>query len=57
MYPGGMPMARIQLNDTMMDAALKVCEGNPGAATVCAQMLKDGEGIDPDSPEVAPPKR
>jgi hypothetical protein len=40
---------RIELTDTPMSALLKLAEGNPGAATVCAQLIKEGGAIDPDS--------
>ena len=41
-------MSRIQLNDTAMSAAVKMSEGNPGALSVCAMMLRQGGEIDPD---------
>jgi hypothetical protein len=37
----------INLNDTMMDVALKMSEGNPGAVTVVIQLLSSKH--DPDS--------
>lgn len=39
---------RIELNDTTLSATIKLAEGNPGACTVCASILKEGEVIDPD---------
>lgn len=32
----------------MMDVMTKMSEGNPGALTVCMNILKNGERIDPD---------
>lgn len=43
-----MEKSRIQLTDTAMSAAMKMSEGNPGAISVCARMLRDGAKIDPD---------
>lgn len=40
---------KIQLTDSVQDVMFKMSEGNPGALTVCLQMLKDGEQIDPDN--------
>lgn len=40
---------KIQLTDSTQDALLKMSEGNPGALTVCVQILKNGEQIDPDN--------
>lgn len=40
---------RIELTDSEMSATLKLADGNPGAATVCCELLKNGEKIDPDS--------
>jgi hypothetical protein len=40
--------SRIQLTDTAMSAAMKMSDGNPGALTVCALMLREGGTIDPD---------
>ncbi len=39
---------RINLDDSIMDVMQKMCEGNPGALTVCVNILKNGEQIDPD---------
>jgi hypothetical protein len=43
-----MKMSKIQLNDTGLSATMKMSEGNPGAISVCAMMLKQGGEIDPD---------
>lgn len=40
---------RIQLTDNAFTAMMKMADGNPGAATVIMQMIKEGETIDPDS--------
>lgn len=40
--------ARIELTDTGMSACVKMSDGNPGAITVMALMLKEGGAIDPD---------
>ena len=42
-------MSRIKLTDTAMSAAIKMSDGNPGALTVVARLLKEGEAIDPQS--------
>lgn len=39
---------RIELNDTPISAVAKLSEGNPGALSVCMQMLQRGGDIDPD---------
>lgn len=36
---------RIQPTDTAMDALLKVCEGNPGAITVCLHYVRISNSI------------
>ena len=41
-------ITKIHLTDSMMDILIKMSEGNPGALTVCLQIIKDGEQIDPD---------
>lgn len=41
--------SRIKLTDTAMSAAIKMSDGNPGALTVIASMIRDGAKIDPDS--------
>jgi hypothetical protein len=38
----------IKLEDTTMEMVMKMSEGNPGAVTVIAQILKTGGLIDPD---------
>ena len=40
---------KIGLEDNGMDILLKLSEGNPGALTVCMQVLERGPKIDPDS--------
>ncbi len=40
---------RIQLNDSMLDVVSKMSEGNPGALTVCMELLRETENIDKDS--------
>ena len=40
--------SRIQLNDSVISACMKMSGGNPGALTVVAQMIKSGGDIDPD---------
>jgi hypothetical protein len=42
-------MSRIVLDDTVTKVMVKMCEGNPGALTVCAGLLKEGERIDPQA--------
>lgn len=39
---------RIQLEDTTVGAIVKVAEGNPGAVTVLARLIREGGNIDPD---------
>ena len=39
---------RIELTDTPSDVVMKMSEGNPGAMTVCMNILDGGEKIDPD---------
>lgn len=39
---------RITLEDNAISAAVKLSEGNPGATTVCMEILKNEEKIDPD---------
>jgi hypothetical protein len=41
-------MARIEMKDSMMDVVIKLSEGNPGALSVCMQILKDST-TDPDN--------
>lgn len=40
---------RVQLTDSLLDIIVKLSQGNPGAVTVLAQWVKDGEAIDPQS--------
>lgn len=40
---------RIKLMDDTTSTAEKISEGNPGAVTVCLQLLKHGAKIDPDA--------
>lgn len=40
---------RIELNDTMQSAIIKVADGNPGALSVLIEILKKGSQIDPDN--------
>ncbi len=40
---------RVQLNDSIVDVVTKMAGGNPGAATVLVQMLKESPKIDPQS--------
>lgn len=42
-------MSRLTFNDTMQDALVKISEGNPGALTVCVEMLTRGAEIDPQA--------
>jgi hypothetical protein len=37
---------RITINDTLMDALVKMSEGNPGAITVLSRLVKEGGKID-----------
>lgn len=39
---------RIEFTDTMMDAIMKLVEGNPGAISVVTQMVQRNSNIDPD---------
>jgi hypothetical protein len=41
-------MSRLKLNDSMMDVAIKMGEGNPGGLRVVCDLIKDQE-TDPDS--------
>ena len=41
--------SRIQLTDSVIDIMQKMTEGNPGALTVCMELLNKGKNIDPDS--------
>lgn len=39
---------RIQLNDTIMDIAMKLSDGNPGAIHVILEIVREADSIDPD---------
>ena len=39
---------KISLDDTAQDMVIKLSEGNPGALTVCMEILQRGGSIDPD---------
>lgn len=39
---------KIVLTDSIEDALFKMSEGNPGAVTVCLQIMKEASQIDPD---------
>ena len=43
-----MSNTRIELNDNMMSAIMKLSEGNPEAMSVCIRLVKEGEYIDTD---------
>jgi agmatine/peptidylarginine deiminase len=42
-------MTRIELTDTTIDVITKMSGGNPGALTVCMEILEHGAAIDPDA--------
>jgi len=42
-------MTRIELKNTMFEAVANMSGGNPGALTVCMDILDQGSQIDPDS--------
>ncbi len=44
-----MRKTRLELTDSIMDVVIKMVEGNPGAISVCTQLLKENKEIDPDS--------
>jgi hypothetical protein len=44
-----MKESRINLTDNTFEIIAKMAEGNPGALTVCIEMVKEGDKIDPDS--------
>ena len=44
-----MAKTRIMLEDSAMDAILKIANGNAGAIKVCVDILHKGADIDPDS--------
>lgn len=39
---------KISLDDTVQDVIIKLSKGNPGALTVCLDILQKGKTIDPD---------
>lgn len=41
-------MSKIKLEMSVMDALVEMSEGNPGAATVLAQIMRRAEEIDPN---------
>ncbi len=49
MYPFDNLKSRITLNMSVLDALVAMCDGNPGALSVCTQLLKEGEAIDPQA--------
>ncbi len=42
-------MNKINLTDSIVDVAVKMSEGNPGAAIAIAEMITKGDEIDPQS--------
>ncbi len=42
-------MTRIELHDTTVDVVVKMSDGNPGAMTAIAALLKESKEIDPQS--------
>lgn len=42
-------MNRIELSDSILDMVFKMSGGNPGAATVLSQMMREASYIDPDN--------
>lgn len=40
---------RINFNMSIPEVLVAMCEGNPGALTVCIEAIKNAERIDPDS--------
>jgi len=40
-------MTKIELTDSIEDVVIKMSDGNPGAATVCIQLLTEGAATDP----------
>ena len=43
------PMSRIELEDTFINAMMKMSEGNPGAATALMELVTETPKIDPQS--------
>jgi len=44
-----MDLGRIELNDSVVDAVVKLVEGNPGAMQACMCLIDNAERIDPQS--------
>lgn len=42
-------MSRIELTDNLITMMTKLAEGNPGAATACMKIFKDGNAVDPQA--------
>jgi hypothetical protein len=42
-------MSKLDLKDTVMDAIIKMSEGNPGAITALMEIIQKGNSIDPQS--------
>ena len=40
--------SRLDLKDTAQDVVAKLSEGNPGAMSVCMEIITQGKTIDPD---------
>jgi hypothetical protein len=40
---------RIKLDMTVQEIIIKMCGGNPGALTVCMELLTKGRQVDPDA--------
>ena len=47
MEPRGKGKERITLDDNAMTMIMKLAEGNPGACTVCVNLIKQNANIDP----------
>lgn len=47
-------MAKIKLTDTASDVIIKMGGGNPGALSVCVELMHEGPKIDPDAKALAP---
>lgn len=44
-----MKKSKVKGTDTAMDVLIKLAEGNPGALSVCMQLLTEGKKIDPQA--------
>jgi len=42
-------MSRIELTDNLITMMIKLAEGNPGAATACMRLYKEGTDLDPQA--------